>query len=231
MASKRKYEESCPAAHALDIVGERWALLVVRELLFGPKRFTDLRAGIPGASPDVLSQRLRQLEGAGVVRRRRLLRSASTRVYDLTAWGRELEPVIVGFGRWGGRSPGLDRRAAIGADAVMLAFKSLFEPRLAAGLAVDVSVRLGGDEFRLSVAEGAITVDRDDAAVAVAVVVTDPGSLHEVMWGARRLEDAEAAGEVAVRGDRDGFVRLLAVLDPPAPAVVEGRKGNAAPLA
>lgn len=226
MASKRKYEESCAAAHALDLVGERWALLVVRELLFGPKRFTDLRSGIPGASPDVLSQRLRQLEDSGVVRRRRLPRPASTRVYDLTAWGRELEPVIVGFGRWGGRSPVLDRHAAIGADAVMLAFKSLFEPRPATGFAVDVFLRVGGDGFRVAVSDGTIDVDRGDAAGADAVVVTDPGSLHEVVWGARRLEDAEAAGEIAVRGDREGFVRLLAVLVPPEPAVVDNREDD-----
>ncbi len=97
----RTYDDACAAAHALDLVGERWALLVVRELLLGPKRFTDLRTGIPKASPNVLAQRLRELERAGVVRRRKLPPPAASRVYELTEWGLELEPVIVSPGRWG----------------------------------------------------------------------------------------------------------------------------------
>src|SRR5918997_5673996 len=105
MATMRTYCDGCAAAHALDLVGERWALLVVRELLLGPKRFTDLRAGLPSASPNVLAQRLRELEEAGVVRRRKLPPPAASRVYELTDWGMELEPVIIGLGRWGARSP------------------------------------------------------------------------------------------------------------------------------
>src|SRR5436305_8974178 len=101
MTSKRTYGDRCGIARALDRVGERWALLVVRELLLGPKRFGDLRAGLPGASPNVLSQRLRELEDAGVVRRRRLPPPAGVRVYELTEWGRELEPVVLHLGRWG----------------------------------------------------------------------------------------------------------------------------------
>jgi len=87
MAIKRTYDDSCAAAHALDLVGERWALLVVAELLLGPKRFTDLRAGLPHVSPNVLSQRLRESESAGVVRRRKLPPPAASRIYELTEWG------------------------------------------------------------------------------------------------------------------------------------------------
>src|SRR5213076_1486222 len=105
MGVKRTYGESCAASHALDLVGERWALLVVRELLLGPKRFTDLRAGLPRVTPDVLSQRLRDLEADGVLRHTRLPRPASTQVYELTARGQELEPVIIELGRWGSAEP------------------------------------------------------------------------------------------------------------------------------
>src|ERR687885_2177716 len=105
MASMRTYRDGCAAAHAFDLVGERWALLVVRELLLGPKRFTDLRAGLPNASPNVLAQRLRGLEAVGVVRRRKLPPPAASRIYELTAWGRDLEPVIIALGKWGVRSP------------------------------------------------------------------------------------------------------------------------------
>src|ERR1700685_3017592 len=104
MTEKRSYGDSCGIARALDLVGERWALLVVRELLLGPKRFTDLRAGLPKVSADVLSQRLRELERIGAVQRRKLPPPAGVQVYELTDWGRELEPVLLALGRWGSRT-------------------------------------------------------------------------------------------------------------------------------
>src|SRR5438093_1844621 len=100
MAPRRDYFDGCAAAHALDLVGERWALLVVRELLLGPKRFTDLKRGLPNASPNVISERLRELERAGVVKREKLPPPASSRVYALTDWGRELEDTVLSLGRW-----------------------------------------------------------------------------------------------------------------------------------
>jgi DNA-binding HxlR family transcriptional regulator len=129
MASMRTYDDGCAAAHALDLVGERWALLVVRELLLGPKRFTDLRAGIPKASPNVLAQRLRELERAGVVRRRKLPPPAASRVYELTEWGLELEPAVISLGRWGARSPSKPRDAALGVDSLILSFRTMFDAR------------------------------------------------------------------------------------------------------
>ena len=94
MAGKRSYDDGCAAAHALDLVGERWALLVVRELVLGPRRFTDLRAGLPGISPNVLTQRLEELEQGSVVRRRKLPPPAASWVYELTEWGAQLEGVL-----------------------------------------------------------------------------------------------------------------------------------------
>ncbi len=148
MASMRTYCDGCAAAHALDLVGERWALLVVRELLLGPKRFTDLRAGLPGVSPNVLAQRLREFEQAGVVRRRKLPPPAASRVYELTEWGLELEPVIVGLGRWGARSPSKPRDAALGVDSLVLSFRTMFDPRAAQELKASYELRLGEDVFR-----------------------------------------------------------------------------------
>src|SRR5436190_12492610 len=105
MPERRSYGDSCGIARALDLIGERWALLVVRELVLGPKRFTDLRAGLPNLSADVLAQRLRELDQAGIVRRRKLPPPAGVKVYELTHWGLELEPVLLDLGRWGSRSP------------------------------------------------------------------------------------------------------------------------------
>src|SRR4051794_26728341 len=104
-STRRRYEDACGAAHALDLVGERWALLVMRELMFGPKRFSDLRADLPGISANVLTQRLEGLAAAGVPLRRKLPPPASAQVYELTAWGYESEPIFQALGRWASRSP------------------------------------------------------------------------------------------------------------------------------
>src|ERR671930_235062 len=121
MSARRTYGDRCGIARALDLVGERWALLVVRELLLGPKRFTDLRSGLPHVSPDVLSQRLRELEESGLVRRGKLPPPAGSRIYELTERGRQLEPVILELGRFGSVAPIPSSDAKIGADALAIA--------------------------------------------------------------------------------------------------------------
>src|ERR671923_1550635 len=126
MANRRKYGDRCGVARALDLIGERWALLVVRELLLGPKRFTDLREGLPHVSPDVLSQRLRELERDGIVARRTLAPPAGSKVYELTDRGRELEPVILALGRWGSSEPFPSADAKLGPDSVVIALLTLF---------------------------------------------------------------------------------------------------------
>ena len=133
MLGKRSYDDPCGVARALDLVGERWALLVVRELLFGPKRFADLSRGLPGMSQNVLSQRLSELEQAGIARRRRLGPPASTRVYELTERGAELEPILDALARWGSRVP-LAATTELSVDAFILALKTTFDPVAAAGL-------------------------------------------------------------------------------------------------
>lgn len=112
---RRRYDDACGVAHALELIGERWALLVVRELLLGPKRFSDLRADLAGISANILTQRLDQLETAGVLYRRKLPPPASTQVYELTRWGYESEPMIQALGRWAARSPAHDPRLPLSA--------------------------------------------------------------------------------------------------------------------
>src|SRR6187399_2266978 len=121
----RSFGQYCGVAHALDLIGERWALLVVRELILGPKRFTDLRGDLSGISPNVLTQRLDDLEHAGVLRRRKLPPPAATWVYELTEWGAQLEPVIMAIGRWGARSP-LLATGSMSPDALVLSFRTMF---------------------------------------------------------------------------------------------------------
>src|SRR6476661_10011255 len=98
--SRRRYDDACGLAHALDLIGERWSLLVLRELMFGPRRFSDLRADLPGISANVLTQRLTELEERGLVRRKKLPPPAASQVYEATAWGLEAEPIVQVLGRW-----------------------------------------------------------------------------------------------------------------------------------
>ena len=154
MATKRTYGDRCGIARALDLVGERWALLVVRELLLGPKRFTVLRSGLPHVSPDVLSQRLRELEESGLVRRGKLPPPAGSRIYALTERGRALEPVVLELGRFGSIAPFPPGDAQIGVDALAIALKTLYAPSATDGLPATYELRLGEDRFHIEIAGG-----------------------------------------------------------------------------
>jgi DNA-binding HxlR family transcriptional regulator len=216
----RTYHDGCAAAHALDLVGERWALLLVRELLLGPKRFTDLRAGLPNASPNVLAQRLRELEGAGVVRRRKLPPPAASRVYELTDWGLELEPVIVWLGRWGARSLSKPRDAALGVDSLILSFRTMFDPRAADGVDASYELKLGEESFRAEVADGRFEIARGDANRPDAIVETDAATLATLVYESRSLAEALHTGDVRIEGDRSAVERFLGLFLLPEPASI-----------
>lgn len=208
---KRTYADACAGAHALDLVGERWALLVVRELIFGPKRFTDLREGLPGISPNVLSQRLQQLEQVAVLTRRRLAPPAGTWVYELTDWGRELEQVIIELGRWGARSPFHDSRAELSPDSLMLSLQTMFAPIAATTLQVRVGLRFGDDEFCAEVDRGELTVSRGCPTQPDVTVDTDASNLADVIYHGRGLSDAIDAGTLTIQGQRSALERFVGV--------------------
>jgi DNA-binding HxlR family transcriptional regulator/putative sterol carrier protein len=218
MATMRTYGDGCAIASALDLVGERWALLVVRELLLGPKRYTDLRRGLPNASPNVLSQRLGELERAGVVRRYKLPPPASSRVYELTDWGLELEEIVMSLGRWGARSPTPPSDAPIGADSVILALRARFDPGAASGLRASYELRLGEDRFRIEVADDEIDVARGGAYQADATIDIDPDTLSAVLWRGRPLADAQRSGRMTIEGDKAAVERFVALFPIPEPA-------------
>ena len=220
MVTMRTYCDGCAAAHALDLVGERWALLVVRELLLGPKRFTDLRAGLPGASPNVLAQRLRELERAGVVRRRKLPPPAASRVYELTDWGMELEPVITQLGRWGARSPSRPRDAGLGVDSLVLSFRTMFDPRAAEGFSASYELRLGEDVFRVVVDDGRFEISRGNADRPDAIIETGPGTLAALVYEGRQLTEALRSGDIKIEGSRGAVERFLTLFPLPEPAAL-----------
>jgi len=204
MARTRSVEDGCGIAHASDLLGQRWALLVVRELLLGAKRFTDLRAGIPDISPNVLGQRLRKLEKSGIVRRRKLAPPAAVQVYELTEWGRQLEPAILALGRWASSSPSFPKGAPMGPDALLLALKSSFDPGKAEGVARTYELRLGKEElpFRIEVSDGRFEAERGEASEPDAVIRSDPDAVAGIVFGENRLRKAVEAGDVKIDGSR-----------------------------
>jgi DNA-binding HxlR family transcriptional regulator len=219
MATMRTYGDGCAIAQALDVIGERWALLVVRELLLGPKRYTDLRRGLRNASPNVLSQRLAELEGAGVVRRRKLPPPAGSRVYELTDWGRELEETVMSLGRWAARSPTPPSSAPIrSADSIILALRARFDPRAAHGLRAGYELRLGEDRFRIVVANDQLDVARGDAHHADATIDTDTDTIAAVLWDGRSLTDAQRSGTMTIDGDKAAVERFVELFPMPEPA-------------
>jgi DNA-binding HxlR family transcriptional regulator/putative sterol carrier protein len=219
VATKRTYGDACGIARALDTVGERWALMVVRELLLGPKRFTDIREGLPGLSADVLAQRLRELEQSGVIRRRALPPPAASQVYELTPAGLALEPVIIALGRWGGANaapPAEDMGMSL--DAHILSFRTLFDPDLAAGFRTSVQLRLGEHCFRAKVGGRRLEIERGEAAAPDVTIDTDPRTLIDVAHGRLALADALGAGDMRIEGDEDAGARFLGLFPIPAPA-------------
>jgi hypothetical protein len=165
--------------------------------------------------PDVLAQRLRELEASGVLTRRTLPPPSRARVYELTERGQELEPVVLELGRWGSVAPFPAGEAAIGADAVVLALKSLFAPGAADGLRARYELRLGEHRYRVRVAGGAIEVARGSADAPDATIETDPGTLATLLWHGRKLSEARRAGDVAIEGDARAVSRFLGLFPLP----------------
>ncbi|MEV4063719.1 helix-turn-helix domain-containing protein [Nonomuraea dietziae] len=210
MTTNRPYGDGCAIATALDHVGERWALLIVRELLLGPKRFTDLQAGLPNAGPKVLAQRLRELEGAGVVRRRTLPPPAASQVYELTEWGTALDPVVVALGHWGALAP--ERSSdPVSADSAMIRLRSLFSPQPERTWSATYEMRLGRYRFTLRVADGHLVDvrrgephDRPDT-----IIDSDPDTLSRVLGDHRAFAKAVTDGRLTITGDDQSGRRLF----------------------
>ncbi|GGT03829.1 winged helix-turn-helix transcriptional regulator [Nonomuraea spiralis] len=207
----RTYDDPCGIARALDHVGERWALLIVRELLLGPKRFTDLRAGLPSASPNVLSQRLRELEESGVLRRHRLPPPYASQVYELTERGLELEPAVLALARWGSRMP-MPSTGSLSVDALVVALRTTFDAEAARGFEARVELRVGLDRFLAEVAAGGLTLVRGVAGRVDAVLEADADRLRGLAFMGAAL-DGEG---VRVEGDREAVRRFLTLFPRPA---------------
>ncbi|WP_211323605.1 winged helix-turn-helix transcriptional regulator [Prauserella marina] len=201
MARKKSYDDACAIAHGLDLVGDRWALLVARELVLGPKRFTDLLSTLPGISTDMLAQRLRELTASGITERRRLPAPASSWVYELTEWGAELEPVMTQLARWSSRSSSLPRDAPISVDALILSMRALFETKTEDDFRATVAIRVGEDHFWVKIEGDRLDLGRGDAGEAEISISSDVHSLRRLIHTAEPLDRLVADGGLQVTGD------------------------------
>ncbi|MDX6752403.1 winged helix-turn-helix transcriptional regulator [Geminicoccaceae bacterium 1502E] len=214
--ARRRYDDACAAAHALDLVGERWALLVMRELMTGPKRFSDLRAGLPGISANVLSQRLEGLEAAGILVRRELPPPAAARVYELTDWGYESEPIFQALGRWAVRSPSHDPSLSFSSASLVLSLRTMFDPQLAGDLEARVGFRIGAETYLAHVSAGALDIAAGPVDGADVLLTGAARAVAGAIYGGQTLEALEAEGALSIHGDRALAARFAALFPLPA---------------
>lgn len=200
-SDKRRFMDACGMAFGLEMLGERWALFVVRELMLGPRRFSDLRADLPGISANVLTQRLAELEARGIVTRTALPPPANVQVYGLTEWGYLAEPIVQEIGRWAARSPSRDPTLPISPVSVMLSLRTMIVPERVGAQDFTVGFRFGLLDFHGHVARGGIAIVREPAeATDILYSGTAPGLAAHV-HGKAPLDTLHAAGQLHGEGD------------------------------
>ncbi|MFC5343062.1 winged helix-turn-helix transcriptional regulator [Brevundimonas staleyi] len=214
-AAGRRYHDACGAAHGLGLVGERWALLVMRELMLGPRRFGDLKADLCGLSANVLTQRLEGLEEAGIVRKRKLPPPASVQVYELTDWGYEARPVFEVLGKWAARSPRHDPTLPISAVSVMMSLRTMFDADTADGLEARIGFVFGDRSFVATLAGDELTDEQTGVDDCDVVFACAPAVVPEYVYGKRSLVEIEAEGRMTVTGDRALAERFQTFFDLP----------------
>ena len=205
MAVKR-YHQYCPVAHSLDLIGDRWALLIVRELMLGQRRYTDLADALPGIGTNILAGRLRHLEGAGVVRRTKLPPPAAVTVYELTPDGRALDSVLRALAQWGGRTMGPPQPGDCWST---YAVHMRFRPEAAVDGTYEIRF-VDGETISLDVRDGALTAMRSEAREPRLVIEAEPASLHALIEGAEPLEAVLAGGGVRLLTGTEAELAALA---------------------
>ena len=210
--TKRSYDDACGTAHALELIGERWALLVLRELMLGPRRFSELKTDLPGISANVLSQRLNDLEERGLVRKAKLPPPASVQVYEATPWGLEAEPIVQTLGRWAARSPRHNPGLQISGVSILLSFRTMLDPVRSRGIDARIGFRFGESSYVARLHDGAIAVEGGATDGCDVVFTAAPTVLAAVVYGGAPLET------IGVKGDM-GLARRFVTLFPLPPKV------------
>ncbi|MFL6851580.1 MAG: winged helix-turn-helix transcriptional regulator [Sphingomicrobium sp.] len=193
---KRRYEDACGLAHALDLLGERWAMLVLRELAYGPRRFSELKADLQGISANVLTQRLIELESRRLVKKSKLPPPASVQVYEATEWGLEAIPLIANLGRWAARSPLHDPSLRMSHVSLVMSLQTLLSPELAEGLDQRIGFRLGDANYVATIRGGRLDVHRTEVKDCDLVFSGSPSAVAAVIHGGAPFETIEVEGDL-----------------------------------
>lgn len=197
---KRRYDDACGTAHALELIGERWALLVLRELMLGARRFSELRADLPGISANVLTQRLTDLEARGLVAKKRLPPPANVQVYEATEWGLEAEPIVQALGRWAARSPQHDPTLPISGVSILLSFRTMFDPQRARDMEATIAFRFAEERYFVRIAGGQLVAERGEPEAADLTITAEPSLLAAVVYGKQPLDLIGIDGDRALAG-------------------------------
>lgn len=207
--ARKRYGQYCGLVRGAEIVGERWSLLIIRDLLVSPKRYTDLRKGLPGIPTNILAARLKELEGAGVVQRRVLPRPDGSVVYELTDYGRELDEIVLALGRWGAKSMTKPQPGDIvTVDSMIMALRSTFRADTAGGVHLGYELRLGDIVIHALIDDGDLEVAEGGKPNADLVIESGP-AIKALM--AREMSPAEAlaGGSVRLAGDPELLTRFV----------------------
>ena len=203
---KRRYDDACGLAHALELIGDRWAMLVLRELGYGPRRFSELKADLQGISANVLTQRLTELEARGLVRKLRLPPPASIQVYEATAWGLEAIPMIAALGRWAARSPLHDPTLRMSHVSVIMSLQTLLSSELAEGLEARIGFRFGDADYVTTLRGGRLEVERREPDGCDVTFTGAPSAVAAVIHGGAPFETIRVEGDMALA---KRFVKLF----------------------
>lgn len=198
----RWYDDACGTAFALDLIGERWSILIIRELMFGPRRFSELRAGLPGISAKILTQRLEGLEASRILKKRKAPPPVSAQVYELTEWGYEAEDIIQVLGKWATRHPNHDPTLPLSAASIMMSFRTMIDPDRVEDFSAKAGFRIGRDQFVVTIRDGAIETQRSETDGADFIFTGSAEMLAAVVYGGEPIETLETAGLLMLEGDR-----------------------------
>ncbi len=213
--SRRSYNQYCSAAKALDVIGDRWLLLLVRELLLGPRRFTDLQDGLPGIGPNRLTEKLKQLQANGLVRRATLPPPAGSAVYELTENGCALEPVVVELARWGLGLLGDPADDRWRPEWSVLALRARFQPEAARGVNEAYQFRVNDVDFYALVQDGRHETALGAAENPAVTITADATTFLAVASGGLLIEQAIESGGYRIAGDTEALARCMAIYKPP----------------
>ncbi len=227
-AEKRRFQDACGLAHGLELVGERWALLVVRELLLGPRRFSDLRIDLPGISANVLSQRLVELEARGIVERVLLPAPARVSAYGLTPFGRAAEPMILAMSRWAMSSPAHDRMLPVNRVSMLLSLKTTIDMSRVGFLTVKLGFRFGDAAYRARLDRNGLVIEAGEEPWPELLYVGQPKALAERLYGKRDLAELAARGVLEMTGERSVEARFASLFSlpekfPPTPSQIQAQ--------